>query len=143
MAQAAMNNMLVEDCEFTRSGQNEAKCAYDAEDGWDMMQDVTFRRLNFHDNPINDFLTCAGHNFIVENMIDGDVHIWGRTKDFVLRNSNCNEINIGYDDIVRHGVSKIYNNTINGGTIHENIGRNMTVKKILDGIVYNSTMNSI
>ena len=26
---------------------------------------------------------------------------------------------------------------------HKNIGRNMSVKKSLDGIVYNSTMNSI
>ena len=125
MAPCAMKDMLVEDCEFTRSGQNLAKCAFDAEDGWDLMQDVTFRRLNFHDNPNNDFLTCAGHNFIVENMIDGNVGIWDRTKDFILRNSNCNKIDIGYSHIVRHGVSRIYNNTINSGTVNENIGRNM------------------
>ena len=42
-----MKDMLVENCEFTKSGQVLAKCAYDAEDGWDMMQDVTFRGLNF------------------------------------------------------------------------------------------------
>lgn len=142
MAQSAMNNMLVEDCEFTRSGQNSAKCAYDAEDGWDMMQDVTFRRLNFHNNPMNDFLTCAGHNFIVEDMIDGNVHIWERTRSFVLRNSNCRNINIGYRDVVRHGVSRIYNNTVIGGTVNENIARNMTVKESLGGKVYDSTLNS-
>ena len=141
MAQSAMNNMLVEDCEFTRSGQNSAKCAYDAEDGWDMMQDVTFRRLNFHDNPMNDFLTCAGHNFVVEDMVNGNVYIWERTKDFVLRNSNCRDINIGYSDIVRHGISRVYNNTVVGGSVNGNIARNMIVKKGLGGKVYDSILN--
>ena len=60
-----MNNMLFEDIEFTRNGQSGANCAFDAEDGWDGMQDATFRRLNFHDNAANDFLTCSGPNFIV------------------------------------------------------------------------------
>lgn len=143
MAQSAMNNMLVEDCEFIRSGQNAAKCAYDAEDGWDMMQDVTFRRLNFHDNPMNDFLTCAGHNFIVEDMIDGNVYIWERTRSFVLRNSNCRNINIGYRDVVRHGISRIYNNTIVGGMVNDNIARNMTVSGALGGKVYDSILNGL
>ena len=47
-----------------------AKYIWDAEDGWDMMQDVTFRGLNFYDTPNNEFLTCAGHNFIIENIIN-------------------------------------------------------------------------
>ena len=42
-AASAMKNMLFEDNLFTRSGESSAKCAFDAEDGWDMMQDVTFR----------------------------------------------------------------------------------------------------
>ena len=141
MAQSAMNNMLVEDCEFTRSGQNAAQCAYDAEDGWDMMQDATFRRLNFHDNPMNDFLTCAGHNFVAEDMVDGEVYIWERSKDFVLRSSNCRYISIGYGDIVRHGISRIYNNTVVGGNINGNTARNMTVKEGLEGKVYDSTLS--
>ena len=82
--------MLVENCEFTKCGQSLAKCAYDAEDGWDMMQDVTFRKLNFHDNPNNDFLTCAGHNFVIEDMTAGKVYFWERTNSYVVR--NCNNI---------------------------------------------------
>ena len=143
MAPQAMNNLLFEYCELTKCGSAVTSCALDAEDGWDMRQDVTFRKFNFHDNPSNEFLTCAGHNFIVEDMIDGNIYIWERTKDFVLRNSNCRNINIGYKDVVRHGISRIYNNTVTGGNVSENIARDMTVKGSLSGTVYNSTMNSI
>lgn len=141
LAQAAMKDMLVENCEFTKCGQSSAKCAYDAEDGWDMMQDVTFRNLNFHDNPNNEFLTCAGHNFIVENMINGDVYIWERTKDFIIKNSNCKSLKLGYnEDIVRHGVYRVYNNTIISGNINKNIGRKLTVSSSLGGIIYDSSL---
>lgn len=116
LAQSAMKNMLVENCEFINCGQYLAKCAYDAEDGADMMQDVTFRGLNFHDNPYNDFLTAAGHNFIIENMVNGKIYIWPRTNSYVIRNStNISGITaLGYDNRVRSGYIRIYNNTING-----------------------------
>lgn len=144
MAPSAMNNMLFEDCEFTRSGQNSANCAFDAEDGWDMMQDVTFRRFNFYDNPNNEFLTCAGHNFILEDMINGKVYIWERTKDFVLRNSNCRNVSLGYNEsIVRHGVYRVYNNTIESGSIGSNMVKNCTIKSTMRGIVKNCTMNGM
>lgn len=113
LAQAAMKDMLVENCEFTNSGQTLAKCAYDAEDGWDTMQDVTFRGLNFHDNPNNDFLTCAGHNFIVEDMVAGNVYFWERTNSYVVRNSNnINTANLGHGSRQRTGYSRFYNNQI-------------------------------
>ena len=47
LAQSAMSNMLVDNCEWTLNGQSGAFCAYDAEDGWDLMQDVTLSNLNF------------------------------------------------------------------------------------------------
>lgn len=114
LAQSAMNDMLVEGCEFTRSGQASARCAYDAEDGWDMMQDVTFRNLRFHDNPANDFLTCAGHNFVVENLT-GKAHIWNRTNGLVLRNSeNAVSLQIGPGRRSRTGYYRVYGNTFHG-----------------------------
>ena len=46
----------------------------------------------------------------VTNKINGKVYIWERTKDFVLRNSNCSRVNLGYDsNIVRHGRYRVYN----------------------------------
>lgn len=98
MAQCAMKNFLVEDCNFTNCGQTLAKCAYDAEDGWDLMQDVTFRGLSFTENPNDDFLTCAGHNFIIENMKSGKLYFWERTNSYVVR--NCNNI---YSLSLHHG----------------------------------------
>lgn len=116
LAQAAMKDMLVENCEFINSGQTLAKCAYDAEDGWDMMQDVTFKGLNFHDNPNNDFLTAAGHNFIIEDMVAGDVYFWERTNSYVVRNSkNINKANLGHGSRTRTGYTRFYNNEINAG----------------------------
>lgn len=113
LAPAAMNNMLIENCEFINSGQSITNCAFDAEDGWDIMQDCTFRKLNFHDNPKAEFLTAAGHNFIIEDMINGKVYFYPRTNSYVLR--NCDSVNIsrlGRNDRVGSGYTRIYNNTI-------------------------------
>ena len=133
LAQGAMKDMLVENCEFTRCGQSSAKCAYDAEDGWDMMQDVTFRKLNFHDNPNNDFLTCAGHNFVIEDMTVGKVYFWERTNSYVVRNSNnIASANLGHTSRQRSGYVRFYDNTIKGnviiGAAEENDDWSLTVK---------------
>ncbi len=84
LAPAAMRNMLIEGCEFTQSGENLAKCAFDAEDGWDMMQDVTIRNNNFFDNPNNELLTCAGHNFVIENNT-ANIYLWDRCNSPCVR----------------------------------------------------------
>ncbi|MGL5752240.1 MAG: hypothetical protein ACRCXT_17025, partial [Paraclostridium sp.] len=115
LAQSAMKDMLVENCKFINSGQTLANCAYDAEDGWDMMQDVTFRKLDFKDNPNNDFLTCAGHNFVIEDMVDGKLHFWGRTNSYIVRNNNnLKDTTILNDGKLRTGYTRFYNNTVNG-----------------------------
>lgn len=145
MATAQMNNMLVEDCEFARCGQNAARCAFDAEDGWDMMQDVTFRRLNFHDNPLNDWLTCAGHNFIIENHVAGSIFAYARSKDIVVRNSNCYNLGIDYDsNIKKHGIARLYNNTIISGSIDKNICRDSICNGNIgiSGVYYNTPFRS-
>ncbi|EDT25153.1 hypothetical protein [Clostridium perfringens] len=115
LAPAAMKDMLVENCEFTKSGQTLAKCAFDAEDGWDLMQDVTFKGLNFYDNPNNEFLTAAGHNFIIEEMKGGKLYFWERTNSYVVRNSKgLKDTTLGHGNKVRTGYSRFFNNTING-----------------------------
>ena len=112
MAQAAMKDMLVQNCEFSNCGQTSAKCAYDAEDGWDMMQDCTFDKLNFHNNPNNEFLTCAGHNFIIQNMINGKIYIWERTNSYIIK--NCTSIKsayLGHGTKIQSGYVRCFNNT--------------------------------
>ena len=145
LAQSAMKDMLVENCEFTKCGQSSAKCAYDAEDGWDMMQDVTFRRLNFHDNPNNDFLTCAGHNFVIEDMIDGKVHFWERTNSYVVRDcNNLDNASLGHTSRKRSGYVRFCNNTINGNINIEAAQENDTCSlTVNDCNIYGRAENTI
>ena len=109
LAQSAMRNMLVEDCEFTASGEVLAKCAYDAEDGWDMMQDVYIHRNRFFDSPMNELLTCAGHNFIIEDN-DASIHTWGRTLSACIRNNRCKTGHFVCDTRLRTMHSRYENN---------------------------------
>lgn len=138
LAPAAMNNILIENCEFINSGQSITNCAFDAEDGWDMMQDCTFRKLNFHNNPKADFLTAAGHNFIIEDMINGKVYFYPRTNSYIVR--NCASVNfsrLGRSDRVGTGYTRVYNNTINySGSLEANI-------KDWPSIIKDCTINGI
>lgn len=146
MAPNAMNNMLINSCEFTNSGQALAKCAFDAEDGWDMMQDVTFKALNFYNNPYNEFLTCAGHNFIVDGQISGNIYIWERTRSLVIKNCNDVSINLesgGKENIVKHGVYRVYNNNFTVGSVANNLSKSNRCIGALGGLISNSTLGGI
>ena len=147
LAQSAMKDMLVDSCKFTRSGQSSAKCAYDAEDGWDMMQDCTFKNNSFYNNPSNEFLTTAGHNFIVDGQDNGRIYIWERTRSLVVK--NCINVNItlqggGQSNIVRHGVYKIFNNNFTSGSMANNLCKNNICTGSLSGSsIYNCTLVSL
>ena len=143
LAQSAMNDMLVSNCNWTLNGQSGAFCAYDAEDGWDQMQDVTIRNCNFINNYRNDFLTCAGHNFIIDGQTSGKIYMWERTRSSVI--INCNNANItlqagGKDTIVKHGIYRVYDNTFTSGNVANNLSKNNTSTGSLSGIIYNSTI---
>ena len=111
-APCAMSNFLFYNNEFTQSGESAAKCAFDAEDGWDQMQDTTFINNYFHDNPINNsILTCAGHNFILMNN-RCDVHFWARTHSPVLRNNVGADFCVYYEGHTRSGYPRISGNEV-------------------------------
>ena len=144
LAQGAMNNMLVTNCNWILNGQSGAFCAYDAEDSWDLMQDITIKNCNFINNYRNDFLTCAGHNFIIDGQSSGKIYMWERTRSSVI--INCNNTNItlqagGINTIVKHGIYRVYDNTFTGGTVANNISKNNTSTGSLAGAIYNSTIN--
>lgn len=90
MAPSAMKNMLIEKNEFSFCGDSAATCAFDAEDGWDMMQDVTIRENYFHDNVNAELLTCAGHNFVIEKN-RGNIHLYSRTNSPIVRDNTCDK----------------------------------------------------
>ena len=109
-AASAMKNMLFEGNEFTASGEALAKCAFDAEDGWDQMQDVYFLRNWFHGNPINNsILTCAGHNFILEKNRCA-IHFWGRTHSPCVRDNDVTSATYSCDSRLRSGYGRFENN---------------------------------
>jgi len=60
-------NLLFEDIDIARSGDESCRCASDAEDGWDGMQNYLFRRVKCHDNPHGDLTVCCGHDFVYED----------------------------------------------------------------------------
>ena len=145
LAQGAMNDMFVNNCKFTLNGQSGAFCAYDAEDGWDQMQDVTIKNCNFINNYRNDFLTCAGHNFIIDGQVNGKIYMWERTRSSVI--INCNNTNItlqsgGANTIVKHGIYRVYNNNFTDGNVANNLSKNNSCIGSLSGVIYNSIIGA-
>ena len=120
-AASAMKNMLFEENFFTRSGESAACCAFDAEDGWDQMQDVYFLKNVFRDNPRNNsILTCAGHNFILEKN-EGDIYLWGRTHSPCVRGNAIGQGTYRCDSRLRSGYGRFDGNTYAKGV---NLGLN-------------------
>lgn len=117
IAPSAMYNMKFANITVTRSGENLARCAFDAEDGWDMMQDVWLYRLRFIGNPNNELLTCAGHNFVFEEN-EANLHLWSRTASYVIRNNKFKSANFGYANRKRTRLVRIENNTYSGTQIY-------------------------
>ena len=68
-------------------------CSFDAEDGWDLMQDVYLDGNKFGYNHVMcDMIGCGGHNFICENNV-GRIYFWGRCYSPVARkNSGINGV---------------------------------------------------
>ena len=117
MAQGQMKDFLVKDCRITNSGQSSATCAYDAEDGWDGMQDAFFENFTLTENPHNGFLTCAGHNFVINNMTSDSMYMWERTRWVEVKNSTFGGVAIrggGEKDILKHGIARFHDNTVTG-----------------------------
>ena len=114
-AAAQMKNWIFEGNFFTESGEAEAKCAFDAEDGADQMQDAYFLRNKFRDNPVNNsILTCAGHNFILEQN-DGGIHFWGRTHSPCVRGNDIEQATYYCDSRIRSGYGRFDGNRYTKG----------------------------
>ena len=108
-APSAMESLRLIDSYFTRCGSNGAKCAFDSEDGWDMMHDFYMTNTVFENNFLNDWLTCAGHNFLLENNeYDGSMYVWTRCQNYTIRNNKVKNISEGSNKDTHH--VRIYNN---------------------------------
>jgi hypothetical protein len=113
MAPSGFTNLLVDGCTFDNCGWAQAKCAFDSEDGWDMMQDLTFRNNVFgakKKNRFNEFITPDGVDYVVENNVMSP-GIYGRTKSTVFRNNKFNGGSFGVGNRNRTLYQRAYNNT--------------------------------
>lgn len=92
-AASGMKNFLFRGNSFDHCGDAEAMCSFDAEDGWDLMQDVYLDGNKFGYNHVMcDMIGCGGHNFICENNV-GRIYFWGRCYSPVARkNSGINGV---------------------------------------------------
>jgi len=101
-------NLLFDGIDISYSGDESCRCASDAEDGWDGMQNFTYRNVRCHDNPNGDFTVCCGHSFVYEKC-DMRWWFWQRVHSPVIR-----------DSIVRGGTFDCLTRTRNGYTRFEN-----------------------
>ena len=108
-AMSQCRNFLMRENEFTECGETLAKCAFDAEDGGDGMQDVLFYKNDFHDNRNNELLTCAGHNFqLVGNR--AAVHFYARTFSPCVRDNDIKSASFICGNRIRTGYARFENN---------------------------------
>ena len=131
-APSAMESFRLIDCYFTRCGSNAAKCAFDSEDGWDMMHDFYMTGTVFENNYLNDWLTCAGHNFLLENNeYNGKMDFWTRCQNYTVRNNKIKDIGEGDNRSTHH--ARIYDNECNGKiSTTKTIIKNCVSKQIND-----------
>lgn len=129
MALAAFNSLLVENCTFEHCGWKLANCAFDAEDGWDLMQDLYMQEARFKNGTGNgnNFLCCAGHNFVIESCEEMGTFQYERCRNFVYRNNIfTNSAEIRGHGLARSGYFRVYNNTFEEG---------LTLKANRDGVI--------
>ena len=109
-------NMLFEDIDITRCGDESCRCASDAEDGWDGMQNMTFRRIRCHGNPNGDFTVCCGHSFVYE---DCDMRFWilQRVHSALFRRCRIKGGTWDCLTLTRDGYKRFEDNTYEGTSI--------------------------
>ena len=141
-APSAMESLRMIDCYFTRCGSNAAKCAFDSEDGWDMMHDFYMTGTVFENNYRNDWLTCAGHNFLLENNeYNGKMYFWTRCQNYTVRNNKVKNINEGTNKDTHH--VRIYDNECSGAINSTKTIIKNCVSKQINGESQNCTTYSL
>lgn len=141
-APTSMESLRLIDCYFTRCGSNSAKCAFDSEDGWDMMHDFYMSGTVFENNYYNDWLTCAGHNFLLENNeYNGDMYFWTRCQNYTARNNKIRNIKEGTNKDTHH--VRIYDNECSGAIATTTTIVKNCVAKQINGEVKNCMAYSL
>lgn len=137
------SNCLFENINICNAGNHVTPVAFDFEDGWDQMQDVTIRNMDAYECQSNDLTICAGHNFIIE---DSGIAItcWERSRNTKIRNCNLKGLTIMYTDIRETGSYKVYNTTTYAiSTSSNNYVKDVKTSSYPSGYVKNGEFTSL
>lgn len=93
-APGANRNFLFEGNLFVRSGEALVSCGIDCEDGWDQSHDTFFIRNTFSENPLNDFVSCSGHNMVLIGN-RGKISFYARSFSPVVVSNECDSLTLG------------------------------------------------
>ena len=141
IATATANNILIENCTFTRCGKSITPSIVDFEDGWQECQDVYFRNNSRIGKSIGtaDIIDNSGYNHIYENNDNLGYVIRYSVVGLVIRNNNdmvSSRWARGYETGSKF--SRVYNNTINGLF---NSDTDDNDKELTPSLIKNSTIN--
>ena len=130
------SNLRVVGNEFVRCGESLAKCAFDAEDGWECAQDMLIEGNDFHDNPNSELLTCAGLNLqIVNNR--ASLYLYARTHSTYVASNDCVHLTVGADSRKKTGYTRLVGNTVRKALGLGGLNKGYTDWDIvLDGLVF-------
>lgn len=107
-------HLLIENCKFTRSGQDITPGELDIEDGWERTQDFFFRNNEILES-VGTFniIVSAGHNFIIENNTNFSCNFRYSALGCTYRNNNGGSCNIVVGFKTKNTV-RVYNNIMTG-----------------------------
>ena len=112
MAPSACNNLLIENCTYTRAGNSITPCAVDFEDGWQECQDVYYRNVKvLESSGTATVIDNTGYNHVYEG-IEGHRMILRRGGlGGVIRNSKdmTNTVNWTVGNKIVCKYSRLYN----------------------------------
>ena len=112
MAPSACNNLLIENCTYTRAGNSITPCAVDFEDGWQECQDVYYRNVKvLESSGTATVIDNTGYNHVYEG-IEGHRMILRRgVLGGVIRNSKdmTNTVNWTVGNKIVCKYSRLYN----------------------------------
>ena len=142
-APAQFNNMLLDNCTFTRCGYSITPCAIDLEDGWNNMQDFYLMNSRTIEHlGGSTFIDCSGFNHVTENCDNVRLTIRNPQGSTIRNNTNVQSFKFNNSDYHRTAFSRIHDNQFNVLTAMYDVSLNSTPTIVRDCTINNSSVIS-
>jgi|GEM_PF-4883557 len=137
------NNILIEDCTYTRCGNSITPAAVDFEDGWEQCQDYYYRNNSVLEAAgTATFIDCAGFNHVLENNPGHKYELRSRVYGGVIKNANGEDTKIKWFLGTRKtgAFGRVYQNDCGYISFSDSTGANETCVdfKVKDSTITNS-----